>query len=141
MSAAPTRFTTWDQLVRFPILWAEGNDVADLFERNRVEDPHRQANATFLSAWMTCFGSSLKQVKEVLDELGKYPEDSGWKDLRQSIECLLGNASLTSQSLAGLLKRLENKIIDGMQLEHAPLDDDSRLNRRPRPWCVRRMGS
>ena len=137
----PTRFALWDRLVRYPIIWAGGHDVADLFERNRVEDPHRQANATFLSAWMTCYESAWTHVRDVVDAIEKDMGDSEWTNLRQSIEGLLGRAPLTSQSLAGLLKRLENKIIDGMRLEHEPSNEESQLSRRPRPWCVKRVGS
>jgi hypothetical protein len=138
--ATPTRFSMWDHLVRYPILWAGGHDVANLFERNRAEDPNRQANAAFLSEWVNCYGSSWKQVSEVLHHLER-DRDSQPAALRQSIDGLLGNTALSSQSLAGLLRRLENRIIDGMRLEHAPPSEESSSNRRSRPWSVKKVGS
>ena len=90
---------------------------------------------------MTCYESAWTHVRDVVDAIEKDMGDSEWTNLRQSIEGLLGRAPLTSQSLAGLLKRLENKIIDGMRLEHAPPTDESRSNRRSRPWCVKKVDS
>jgi hypothetical protein len=44
----PTRFQDWDRPVREPLIWAGAPGSAQLFERNKADDPQKEGRAVLL---------------------------------------------------------------------------------------------
>jgi hypothetical protein len=65
-----TRFyqAGWDRLVRFPIIWAGGGDVAESMKVVLEDDPDRAALGALLEAWYACYRSHEKRVSEVIND-------------------------------------------------------------------------
>ena len=51
-----TRFSTWDQMIRQPIIWAGGRDMAEAFQANAESSEDVQAHKALLAALEEAFG-------------------------------------------------------------------------------------
>jgi hypothetical protein len=52
----PSRFPAWDHMVRFPLLWATGIDVAKKLEQTKDESPERTLDKTCVRLLREVFG-------------------------------------------------------------------------------------
>lgn len=55
-----TRFTTWDKVVRAPLIWAGATDVADVFRRNREESADELTQVGLLLSLRERFGEKVE---------------------------------------------------------------------------------
>ena len=54
-SAIGTRFPMWDRVVRQPLIWAAGVDVAEVFGQNAKENPEALAHASLMGCLNAAF--------------------------------------------------------------------------------------
>jgi hypothetical protein len=139
VDVCPTRFTQWDRLVRYPIIWAGGSDVAQVFDRNKSEDPYRAARADFFADWHRVFGASWIMPGELAERISdEFDEDV--RSLRRYFAESSPIGEVSGRTVTGHLKRIRNKVIDGMRLEHKPMSEEEQRNHRTMPWRVVRVG-
>jgi hypothetical protein len=60
-----SRFAAWDKMIRQPLLWAGGDDVATVFDRNDLASEENNAHRGLLLALKSTFGSKWFTGREV----------------------------------------------------------------------------
>jgi len=135
LDVCPTRFTQWDRLVRFPIIWAGGLDVAQAFNRNKADDPYRTDRANFFADWYKIFGELWLMPGEIAERINN-EFDEKVSSLRKYFTDHLQGGEVTGRALTGHLKKIKNKVIDGMRLEHKSMSEEEMRNHRTMPWRV-----
>jgi putative DNA primase/helicase len=136
LSAAPTRFAQWDRFCRFPVLWASGLDCAELFERNREDDPEAEARAELLAALEAVFGDrpfSVGRVHGVLRGGGPTDSDGRRPRLQAAVEGVLPDGRADqAKSLGRLLGRIKDLVCAGRVLKACGTDPGTNT----RAWRV-----
>jgi hypothetical protein len=137
-----TRFPTWDKLVRNPLIFAGGLDVAEKFSTAFQEDPVLSAWAEVLEAWFDLFGRQPMSVAVVVNCLQTCTFGAGDADkamrLNEALKCALDDPKGLRFTAKGLGKRLaiyENRPLAGLRLRKT-LDSHDKVNR----WIVEPAG-
>ena len=131
----PTRFQDWDRQVREPLIWAGAPDPAQLFERNKADDPQKEGRAVLLETWFDVYGAEPVQLKQVLhdcDEFGNAARDKGLQD---AISDLVPLSRLHSKSFSTLLQKFVNQWLGEYRLQKAPQSSKSNSSAK---WFVER---
>ena len=63
----PSRYRDWDELVRKPLIWAGGEDVAECFRLNMATDPKRAGQHAFLEAMFDVFRDKPVSAVDIID--------------------------------------------------------------------------
>jgi hypothetical protein len=118
MPSKASRFPQWDCMVRFPIMFAGGEDIAAAFDRAHDADPTRELLREMLAAWRSANGDKALTSSEILDAIGG--EFSPQYDhFREALQALAGDGrrlQLSAKALGQHLKRFVNRTLDGMTL-------------------------
>ena len=118
LNAKPTRFPQWDRLVRLPLIWAGGCDVADSMDTLLEDDPDRMSLGAVLQAWNAAYKSREKRVSEVIDDLSRF--DPKHKTLLDAfIEALdvRPGARPEAKQLGMWLAARQNRAVEGLRFE------------------------
>jgi hypothetical protein len=131
----PTRFHDWDLQVREPLIWAGAPDPAQLFDRNKSEDPQKVARMVLLEEWFARYGSTCVQLKQVLKECEVHDHAQSKTDLGEAISDIVPLGRLTSKSLATVLQRFVNQPLGHYCLRKAEQSPNSKSAAK---WYVER---
>ena len=140
--AKPSRFAAWDDMVRFPLIRAGGEDVLKKIDDAVYDDPIAERRSKLLESLYMQFGDTAFRSIQVADVIERIQDNSAAHE-RDLQECLRGlinrRKGLHSQSIGLALSKLENLIINGMLLKKesdpgtktkmfwvAPQNDESR---------------
>ncbi len=113
-------FQQWDEMVRFPVLWATGIDVLDSMTRNREESIEFRSMVEAVSCLRETFGSKTFTAANVLSLLSDEVLDEVGEHLKECLEALSMTALKSSQGLSGVLKRLDGRHLGGLMLRYQP---------------------
>ena len=120
LKVEPTRFPQWDRLVRFPIIWAGGCDIAQNMKAVLEDDPDRLAIGAVLETWVNCYGSREKRLSEVTSDLCGFQLDvtkQALKDsLREALDARPG-AGIEAKQLGEWLAGRENRVVNGLKFQ------------------------
>jgi hypothetical protein len=133
MSGKASRFPQWDRMVRFPIMFAGGEDIAAAFDRAHDADPTLELLREMLTAWRSANGDKALTSSEILDAIGGEFSPQ-YNHLRESLQALVGDGrrlQLSAKALGQRLKRFVNRTLDGMTLR-SNYDSDRKIWR----WFV-----
>ncbi len=67
IEATPSRFSDWDRLVRYPLVWLGCADPLATQEELRTNDPIRSSLIAVMSAWHECFADRPATVAEAIE--------------------------------------------------------------------------
>lgn len=132
----PTRFPEWDRMVRAPMLWAEAPDPAELFEKNKENDPMAEGRVNFLKAWHGCYNDTAITMQKVVQDVSSFPS-SDFAELRDAITDISPNGNITSKILAGFTRRIENRPFHGLKI--VSCDRGSNHKGESKKWQVLRL--
>ena len=134
VACVPTRFQDWDRQVREPLIWAGAPDPAQLFERNKAEDPQKSGREVLLESWYDVYGSEPVQLKTILKSCEHHRYDDAAKvALRDAISDLVPFGRLNSKSFATLLQKFINQWLGGYRLQKAAQSSKSKTAAK---WLV-----
>lgn len=116
-------FGLWDQMVRFPLLWACGVDVLATFELSREESTEEQSMKGLMAGLWSMYGSSGFTATAVLrelqrDGLGDYDRDDV-DHLRECVALFTPKALDNTRSLSWVLKKMLGRIVGGRTLRYS----------------------
>ena len=120
LDVEPTRFPQWDRLVRFPIIWAGGCDIAQNMKAVLEDDPDRLAIGAVLEAWENRYGSREKRLSEVISDLSGYQLDVSQQKLKDSLKEALDTrpgAGIEPKQLGEWLAGRENRVVNGLKFQ------------------------
>ena len=120
INVKPTRFPQWDQLVRQPLIWAGGCDVAETMDAVLEDDPDRMTIGGVLEAWHNYFGSHQRRASEVIEEISRPTQDPKLAALRSAlIEALdvRPGAGPEAKQLGVWLGQRQNRIINDFKFD------------------------
>lgn len=126
MGLAPCRFYDWNRLVRAPIRWASGLDVADKFETAKQRSPELQGGLALLLALQNRYGHEEFRAVDVQKAI----ELAATTDpLRAAVLRVNDKAAKSAMSLGKTLSKLEDRIFphreDHITLKCRLLDGNS----------------
>ena len=117
--AKPSRFAAWDNMVRFPLIRAGGEDILKKVDAAVYDDPIAERRSKLLESLYLQFGDTVFRSIQVAELVEHVHEDSRphLKDMRECLRGLINKRKgLHSQSIGLALSKLENLIINGMTL-------------------------
>ena len=119
----PTRYRKWDMMIREALIWAGADDPAELFNKNKMEDPMVEGRRNLLAAWHEKFGDKPVTVAEVILSANlseaHLPLDDPLRPLKNAIHDILPNGNVTSKALGATISKFQGRWMDGYQLEAA----------------------
>lgn len=117
-SAARSRFSDWDRLVRFPLLWLGCADPLATQADLCGTDPERESLVVILEAWQTAFGSSVQTVATAV-EAANAPGQSGNPVLLEALQAVAGDrmGAINTRRLGRYLVRNQRRIERGLRIE------------------------
>jgi hypothetical protein len=123
---APSRFSDWDHVARFPILWAGGADPYLCAERNKAEDEQQIAFEALAEGWHGVFGDKPMTVKAAIEHINMFgdthPEcecqNPHIKAMAFALETLVGDLSYDRQgrALGEIFSTRKNQIVGELKL-------------------------
>ncbi|MBM3732255.1 MAG: hypothetical protein FJW24_02100 [Acidimicrobiia bacterium] len=131
----PTRFQDWDRQVREPLIWAGAPDPAQLFERNKAEDPQKAGREVLLETWFNVYGNTPVQLKQILEDCDNTWTEARKHGLHDAISDLVPFGRLNSKSFATLLQKFINQWLGGYRLQKA---EQSTRSKSSAKWFVER---
>jgi hypothetical protein len=126
-----SRFKQWDQLVRYPIMWAEGEDVIKLFEQNVAESSEGDVHTRLLKYWHEAYGEEPVATHEVLKKI-----DGGTthEELKNAVHDIIGDAKISPRILGRRLGKIKNRVFSGLKIVEVRTE-------KARGWRVRKVKS
>jgi hypothetical protein len=119
----PSRYREWDMTIREALIWAGAADPAELFDKNKMEDPVVEGRRNLLAAWHDKFGDKPVTVAEVILSANlseaHLPLDDPLRPLKNAIHDILPNGNVTSKALGATISKFQGRWMDGYQLEAA----------------------
>lgn len=128
---SPSRFASWDHLVRRPLLWVGCPDPLATQDEMRVVDPVRTSLLEMLQAWVDAFAARPMTVAEAIDAAGG-PVHVAHQGLAAAIEAAGARdrgGAFNSRSLGRWLARFAGRIEGGRRFER---DGEDSGTSRPR---------
>jgi hypothetical protein len=121
--AARSRFSEWDRLVRWPLLWLGAADPLDTQAELRAADPVRESLVAVLHAWSQRFGEQATTVATAIEAA----TGAGISEnplLLEALRAVAGdrNGDINARRLGRYLARNLRRIEDGKRLEGAGQD-------------------
>ena len=118
------------------MIWAGALDPAQLFERNKAEDPQKEGREVLLETWFDVYGAEPVQLKQVLHDCAETWSDSYKKGLQDAISDLVPFGRLNSKLLSTLLQKFVNQWLGEYRLQKAPQSSKSKSSAI---WFVERQ--
>jgi hypothetical protein len=123
VDASRSRFTEWDRLVRYPLLWLGAADPLETQAELRATDPMREALVTLLTAWRVTFDNQPTSVADAVQAATA----SGMSANPQLLEALMAvagerNGDINTRRLGRYLTRNVRRIESGMRFENTGND-------------------
>ena len=120
IKAPRSRFTEWDRLVRFPLLWLGAADPLETQAELRGSDPVREALVAMHTAWQETFGDHPATVADAVDAANGV----GQSAKPQLLEALLlavpdRSGQINSRRLGRYLVKQVRRIENGLRFESA----------------------
>jgi hypothetical protein len=116
----PTRFHDWDRQVREPMIWAGSPDPAELFDRNKADDPFKAGREELIETWFNVYGAKPVLLKDVLIDCNNHGSKAKNGGLDIAISDLVPLDKLTSRSFSSLLQKFVNQWIGDYRLQKVP---------------------
>jgi putative DNA primase/helicase len=126
VKAPRSRFTQWDRMVRYPMLWLGCADPLDTQAELRASDPVREALLAILAAWSEEFDKPASVADAV-----KAATSTGQAERAQLFDALANvagerNGTLNTRKLGRYLVRNLRRIENGRRFEAAGTDPVSK---------------
>jgi hypothetical protein len=124
VKARRSRFTAWDALVRYPLLWLGAADPLDTQDELRASDPVREALVAILTAWQDAFTHKPASVADAI-EASTAPGQSANLALLDALAAVAGErngAEINTRKLGRYLKYNLRHIEAGMRFESAGIN-------------------
>ena len=120
----PSRFPSWDKFVRYPLYKITGEDIGEIFQKNKQADPKLEGQRNFFEAWFETFGSTPQTAKQVLDKCREpqpgYTAETDDNPLLDAMNDIFTGADLPStRSLGKWLSGMKNRFFGDYKLIHA----------------------
>lgn len=115
----PTRFPEWDRLVRFPIVWAGGEDIAVKLDQAHDADPGLLPLRELLQSWRPALGESPVTASEVVAKVDQGGMATEVQEFERALKGLVGDgrfSPMTPNSIGTRLVRYLNRPLDGLML-------------------------
>jgi hypothetical protein len=116
----PTRYREWDEMIREALIWAGADDPAELFDKNKMEDPMVEGRRNLLAAWHDKFGDKPMTVAEVIQKAdgpkANFPHEDPLNLLKTAIHDILPSGNVTSKALGTTISKFQGRWMDGYQL-------------------------
>jgi hypothetical protein len=126
----PTRYRKWDMMIREALIWAGADDPAELFNKNKMEDPMVEGRRNLLAAWHEKFGDKPVTVAEVILSANlseaHLPLDDPLRPLKNAIHDILPNGNVTSKALGTTISKFQGRWMDGYQLQAVAKEGQSK---------------
>jgi len=121
----PTRYSEWDRMVREALIWAGAEDPADLFEKNKQQDPVVEGRLNLLMAWYAVYGDEPVTASALVEKISKnkygrmtyHSGDDEVGELVDALRDLMPEGALTSKRLGSVLRRFQGQWLGGYQLQ------------------------
>ena len=120
LNVEPTRFPDWDRLVRYPIMWAGGCDVAETMRTVLEDDPDRVAIGAVLEAWKNCYGSGERVLGDVVRDISHHADDAKFRALNNSLKEALDlkpGMGVEAKQLGDWLAARQNRSVSGLKFQ------------------------
>jgi putative DNA primase/helicase len=142
VEAAPSRFPTWDRLVRYPLMWAGLGDPLGAAGELRANDLELDAFAALLHAWHAAFGSWPKTANEIVtaaDELTFVGGEQRFPELKEALDALIDrNVRAGRASALGYkLRSKRGRLFANLMIQRAKEGD---LHAKVARWVVQPFG-
>jgi putative DNA primase/helicase len=126
VKAPRSRFTAWDTLVRYPLLWLGAADPLETQGELQASDPVREALLATLTAWQERFGDRPATVAAAIEAATK----AGQSERPQLLDALLGVAGerdgdVNTRRLGRYLKQQVRRIENGLRFEYMGIETRS----------------
>jgi putative DNA primase/helicase len=123
VQAPRSRFTAWDALVRYPLLWLRAADPLDTQTELQASDPVREALTAMLTAWAETFGDQPATVADAVEAATR----AGQSACPQLQDALLGVAGerdgkINTRKLGRYMKHHVRRIENGARFEYMGTD-------------------
>lgn len=115
--ASASRFTQWDKMVRQPIIWAGGLDVATVFDVNDAQSEENNAHRGLLLCLREVFEGRSFTARAVVGAATAWPDDQGGR-LMTCLENLGVSKVSDARSVGHCLTKKLNRpaLIEGVEL-------------------------
>jgi putative DNA primase/helicase len=122
-------FTEWSTRVRDLVHWLTGHDLAEAFRQNKLEDPHRQDDASLLSALHTLYGTSSLRAADVFDIYTEVANakrnqianiDPNKERLHAALDAVFGSRGVSAKLFGHWARRVRGAHTNGFQLHVQP---------------------
>lgn len=116
-----SRYREWDEMIREALIWAGAADPAELFDKNKTEDPVVEGRRNLLAAWHETFGDEPVTVAYVIKRTSGsdnlYPSEDPLAKLKNAISDLLPHGRVTSKALGTTISKFKGRWFDRFQLQ------------------------
>ncbi len=127
----PTRYRDWDMMIREALIWAGAADPAELFDKNKTEDPVVEGRRNLLAAWHEQFGDKPVTVANVIKRTSGgdnlFPSEDPLAKLKNAISDLLPHGRVTSKALGTTISKFKGRWLDGFQLQAVGAQNGTKL--------------
>lgn len=129
VTAPRSRFSDWDALVRYPLLWLGAADPIDTQAQLRASDPVRESLDALLRAWRNAFGDQPASIASAITA-ATAPGQLADLPLHEALKAIAGERSgeINARRLGRYIKRSVRRIEGGLRFEVMDID---RLTNRP----------
>ena len=133
----PSRFPTWDKFVRCPLLKITGEDIGEIFQKNKQADPKIEGQRAFFETWFDVFGSTPVTAKEILNrcQAGTNCSTEGDQAMLEAMEDIFSSGVPTTRSLGKWLSGMKNRFFGDYKLIHAGVGTN-RVQKDKALWSV-----
>jgi putative DNA primase/helicase len=123
VKAPRSRFTEWDALVRYPLLWLGVADPLETQAELRGSDPVREALVGMLSAWQDTYGARPASVADAVEAATKAGQSAN-SQLLDAILAVAGerNGDINTRRFGRYLQRQVRRIENGLRFESMGTD-------------------
>ena len=119
MNLKSSGFRQWDEMVRFPLLWATNIDILEALDVNREQSTEQRSMKGIVLNLHSIYPNAHFTATQLLSDLTT--EDGTSNDLDYLKECF-SNLSIkalsSTRSLSAVLRKLVGRIIDNKRLVH-----------------------
>ena len=119
----PTRYREWGMMIREALIWAGSSDPAELFDKNKMEDPVVEGRRNLLAAWHEKFGDDpitiANVIKRVSGNISLFPENDPLSRLKSAIHDILPHGRVTSKALGTTISKFKGRWFGDFQLQVA----------------------
>jgi hypothetical protein len=107
-----TRYPRWEEVVRVPLIWVTGVDVAAVFDRNKNTSEERQERADFFNAIRVVMGEEWFAPKELLAAATVFTREER-TEARSALEAYVDEFVLTAKGQKPKTEAASSKILAG----------------------------